>query len=339
MDAGKTTLSERLLYAGGAIRHIGRVDDQDTCLDNHELERARGITIFSKQAMFGLGEKQFTLLDTPGHVDFSAEMERTLQVLDYAILIVSGADGVQGHTETLWKLLKRYEIPVFLFVNKMDQDGTDQERIMEELKRRLDDRCVDFHTDRTAPGFLEELAMCEEEMLEHYLETGNVEPEQIRTRIRERKVFPCYFGSALKDEDHTDSGLDDLLQGLQDYTVCPEYPDPFGARVYKISRDEQGQRLTWLKVTGGSLKVKDLLSGGEGEDGWEEKVNQIRLYQGARYETVGEAGAGTVCVVTGLTKTRPGEGLGAEEHFSVPLLEPVLTCQIVLPGAAIPGRC
>ncbi len=338
VDAGKTTLSERLLYAGGAIRQIGRVDNGDTCLDNHELERARGITIFSKQAMFTLGEKRFTLLDTPGHVDFSAEMERTLQVLDYAVLIVSGADGVQGHTETLWKLLGRYEIPTFIFVNKMDQDGTDQERLMEELRHRLDDRCVDFHTDRSSEYFLENLAMCDEKVLEQYLETGDVEPEQIRELIQERKVFPCYFGSALKDKDRKNSGLDDFLWGLQEYMVCPKYGTLFGARVFKISRDEQGQRLTWLKVTGGTLKVKDLLTGGEGEDQWEEKVNQIRLYSGARYETAGEAEAGTVCAVTGLTKTRPGEGLGAEKSCSVPLLEPVLTCQILLPRGCDPRK-
>ena len=331
VDAGKTTLSERLLYAGGAIRQAGRVDNQDTFLDNHELERARGITIFSKQAMFILGEKQFTLLDTPGHVDFSAEMERTLQILDYAVLMVSGADGVQGHTRTLWKLLKRYGIPVFVFVNKMDQAGTDQERLMEELKQQLDDRCVNFHTDRSSVCFMENIAVCEEEVMEQYLETGTLEKEQICGLIRERKVFPCYFGSALKDADGTGSGLDDFLQGMEDYMRCPDYKEAFGARVYKISRDGQGQRLTWLKVTGGTLQVKALLSGGEGEDGWEEKVNQIRLYSGARYETAVEAEAGTVCAVTGLTKTRPGEGLGAERAFSIPVLEPVLNYEIRLP--------
>lgn len=338
VDAGKTTLSERLLYAGGAIRQTGRVDNRDTFLDNHELERARGITIFSKQAVFTLGEKQFTLLDTPGHVDFSAEMERTLQVLDYAVLIVSGADGVQGHTETLWKLLRQYEIPVFLFVNKMDQAGTDQERLMEELKQHLDDRCVDFHTDRSSVCFMENVAMCEEEALEQYLETGKVEEAQIRRLIRERKLFPCYFGSALKDGAGTGSGLSDFLQGMEEYMTCPKYGSTFGARVYKISRDEQGQRLTWLKVTGGTLKVKDLLSGGEGEEGWEEKVNQIRLYSGPRYEAAEEAEAGTVCAVTGLTRTRPGEGLGAERAFSVPILEPVLTYEIRLPAGCDPRQ-
>lgn len=338
VDAGKTTLSERLLYAGGTIRQTGRVDNRDTFLDHHELERARGITIFSKQAMFTLGEKQFTLLDTPGHVDFSAEMERTLQVLDYAVLIVSGADGVQGHTETLWKLLERYGVPVFLFVNKMDQAGADQEFLMEELRHRLDDRCVDFHTDRSSVCFMEHIAMCEEQMLERYLETGKVETEEICRLIRERKVFPCYFGSALKDEDGTGSGLDDFVQGMEDYMCCPEYKDIFGARVYKISRDEQGQRLTWLKVTGGTLKVKDVLSGGQDGEHWEEKVNQIRLYSGTRYETVGKAEAGTVCAVTGLTKTCPGEGLGSERALSIPLLEPVLTYEIRLPKGCDPRQ-
>lgn len=338
VDAGKTTLSERLLYAGGTIRKKGRVDNKDTFLDNHELERARGITIFSKQASFTLGETRFTLLDTPGHVDFSAEMERTLQVLDYAVLIVSGADGVQGHTETLWKLLRRYEIPVFLFVNKMDQEGTDQARLMEELKQRLDDRCVDFHTDRSSAAFLEDIAVCAEEVLEQYVETGTVETEQIQELIRNRQVFPCYFGSALKDEDGTGSGLDDFLEGMEEYMLCPEYGSDFGARVYKISRDGQGQRLTWLKVTGGSLKVKDLLSGAEGGERREEKVNEIRLYSGARYETAKEAGAGTVCAVTGLTKTFPGEGLGAERALSVPVLEPVLTYEIRLPGGCDPRQ-
>ncbi len=338
VDAGKTTLSERLLYAGGAIRQAGRVDNQDTFLDNHELERARGITIFSKQAMFILGEKQFTLLDTPGHVDFSAEMERTLQILDYAVLMVSGADGVQGHTRTLWKLLKRYGIPVFVFVNKMDQAGTDQERLMEELKQQLDDRCVNFHTDRSSVCFMENIAVCEEEVMEQYLETGTLEKEQICGLIWERKVFPCYFGSALKDADGTGSGLDDFLQGMEDYMRCPDYKEAFGARVYKISRDGQGQRLTWLKVTGGTLQVKALLSGGEGEDSWEEKVNQIRLYSGARYETAVEAEAGTVCAVTGLTKTRPGEGLGAERAFSIPVLEPVLNYEIRLPEGCDPRQ-
>lgn len=338
VDAGKTTLSERLLYAGGTIRQIGRVDTKDTFLDHHELERARGITIFSKQAMFCLGEKLFTLLDTPGHVDFSAETERTLQVLDYAVLIISGADGVQGHTETLWKLLKRYEIPVFLFVNKMDQAGTDQKRLMEELKNRLDDRCVNFYTDRTSEDFMEHIAMCSEEALERYLDSGNVEPEQIQKMIAGREVFPCFFGSALKDEDGKGNGFDAFVQGMKAYMVSPSYRQDFGARVFKISRDEQGQRLTWLKVTGGSLKVKTLLSGGRKETDWEEKVNQIRIYSGIKYETAKEVQAGTICAVTGLTMTSPGEGLGAEQNIAVPLLEPVLTCRMLLPEECNPRQ-
>lgn len=319
VDAGKTTLSESILYLSGAIRKLGRVDNQDAFLDNYELERARGITIFSKQAVFSLGERQFTLLDTPGHVDFSAEMERTLQVLDYAVLIVSGSDGVQGHTETLWKLLKRYRIPTFVFVNKMDQNRTNQNRLMEELKVRLDDRCVDFCADRTSEAFLENVAVSDETVLEHYLESGEVPEDEIVRLIAERKIFPCYFGSALKIE-----GVRELLRGLEKDTVCPAYGDRFGAKVFKISRDEQGNRLTWLKVTGGALKVKDLLTEGE-------KVNQIRIYSGARYETVKEAEAGTICAVTGPAKTYPGQGLGAEEASDMPVLEPVLTYKIQLP--------
>ena len=325
VDAGKTTLSERILYQSGAIRKLGRVDNRDAFLDHYEMERARGITIFSKQAVFALGEKQFTLLDTPGHVDFSAEMERTLQILDYAVLIVSGADGVQGHTETLWKLLKRYGIPVFLFVNKMDQRGTDREALMEELKTRLDDRCVDFSGDRSAEEFLENVAVCREETLERYLAEGTVSREEIQSLIRERELFPCCFGSALKGD-----GVEELLLVMEQYMSCPQYGPAFGARVFKISRDEQGQRLTWLKVTGGLLTVKMSLSAG-GADGREEKVNQIRIYSGEKYETVKEAGAGTVCAVTGPTGTYTGEGLGAERSGSLPLLEPVLTFEIRLP--------
>lgn len=321
---------------------MGRVDNQDAFLDTHELEKARGITIFSKQAVFSLGDKRFALLDTPGHVDFSAEMERALQILDYAVLIVSGADGVQGHTETLWKLLKRYQVPVFLFVNKMDQNGTDRESLMAELKERLDDRCLDFNMDRTSEEFLENVAMSDEKVLEHYLEERDVPKEEIIRLIRERKVFPCYFGSALKLD-----GVEEFLQGLETYTVCPSYGDSFGAKVFKISRDEQGNRLTWLKVTGGSLKVKDLLTGGSPEvkealsgggeqEHWEEKINQIRVYSGAKFVMVNEAEAGMVCAVTGLTKTRPGEGLGEEENSDMPVLEPVLTYAIQLPRGCDP---
>ncbi len=331
VDAGKTTLSESILFLSGVIRKMGRVDNQNAFLDTHAMERARGITIFAKQAVFSFGEKSFTLLDTPGHVDFSAEMERTLQVLDYAVLIVSGADGVQGHTETLWKLLKRYQIPVFVFVNKMDQQGADPSKLLEELRSRLDDRCMDFGMDHKSEAFLENIAVSEEEMLERYLETGQIQEKEISRLIRERKIFPCYFGSALKAE-----GVEEFLRGLEVYTVCPLYAEEFGAKIFKISRDEQGNRLTWLKITGGVLKVKTTLSGGKVRDAWEEKVNQIRIYSGSRYEAVSEAEAGTVCAVTGLTKTSSGEGLGRERDSDMPVLEPILTYQIQLPPGCDP---
>lgn len=333
VDAGKTTLSESILYLSGSIRKMGRVDRQNTFLDTHELERARGITIFSKQAVFSLGNKRVTLLDTPGHVDFSAEMERTLQVLDYAVLIVSGADGVQGHTETLWKLLKRYEIPVFLFVNKMDQEGTDRGKLMQELRERLDDRCLDFGLDHTSEEFLEAIAVSDESVLERYLERGEVPEEEIIRLIKERSIFPCCFGSALRME-----GVEEFLREFERFTRCPVYGEDFGARIFKISRDEQGSRLTWMKVTGGSLKVKDLLRGNRGQETWEEKVNQIRIYSGAKYEAVGEAEAGTVCAVTGLTETSPGQGLGFENTLVMPILEPVLTYQIQLPRDCEPAQ-
>ena len=333
VDAGKTTLSECLLFKSGSIRKMGRVDQGDTLLDDHALERARGITIFSKQAVFALGDKRFTLLDTPGHVDFSSEMERTLQVLDYAVLIISGPDGVQGHTETLWKLLKRYEIPVFLFVNKMDQAGTDRERLMEELKTVLDDRCVDFGADRSSEEFLENVAVCEEEVLEHYLEQGTVTEEQIRRLIARRSIFPCYFGSALRE-----TGVEELMFDMEKYMEAPAYGADPAARVFKISRDAQGQRLTWVKVTGGCLRVKMPLFGGSGDDAWEEKADQIRIYSGPRYETVKEAGAGMVCALTGLTRTYPGEGIGKEEGSVLPVLEPVLTYRIGLPRDVDPRQ-
>ncbi len=331
VDAGKTTLSESILFLSGVIRKMGRVDNQNAFLDTHAMERARGITIFAKQAVFSFGEKSFTLLDTPGHVDFSAEMERTLQVLDYAVLIVSGADGVQGHTETLWKLLKRYQIPVFVFVNKMDQQGADPSKLLEELRSRLDDRCMDFGMDHKSEAFLENIAVSEEEMLERYLETGQIQEKEISRLIRERKIFPCYFGSALKAE-----GVEEFLRGLEVYTVCPLYAEEFGAKIFKISRDEQGNRMTWLKITGGVLRVKTTLSGGKVRDAWEEKVNQIRIYSGSRYEAVSEAEAGTVCAVTGLTKTSSGEGLGMERDSDMPVLEPILTYQIQLPPGCDP---
>lgn len=329
VDAGKTTLAESLLYRSGKLRKLGRVDHRNAYLDNHELERSRGITIFSKQAEFMLGERQIILLDTPGHVDFSAEMERTLQVLDYAILVISGSDGVQGHTRTLWRLLKRYQIPVFLFINKMDQEGTDAGSILKELQVRLDERCLDFSNAKDEL-FFENLALCDEDVLERYLVTGQVMHEEILTLIEDRKVFPCFFGSALKLE-----GVDEFLEGLKNHTECPWYPEEFGARVFKIARDEQGNRLTYLKITGGRLKVKDVLTGrnrdGTGSSGWEEKVDQIRIYSGSGYRTVPEAEAGAICAVTGLSATGAGEGLGIEPPSEIPLLEPVLTYRIILP--------
>ena len=319
VDAGKTTLAESILYLSGNIRKLGRVDHKDTFLDTYELERQRGITIFSKQAEVAWKEKKMTLLDTPGHVDFSAEMERTLQVLDYAVLVISGADGVQGHVQTLWKLLKRYEIPVFLFINKMDQNGTDKMALLEELQKRLDEKCIDFSKAQDRDSFQESLAVCEESMLEKYLEGELISEEEIRTAIKRRQVFPCYFGSALKME-----GIEEFLNGFVTLTIAKSYPEEFGAKVYKISRDKQGIRLTHLKITGGVLKVKALLK----ED---EKVDQIRIYSGTGYTTVQEIAAGSVCAVTGLQSTYCGEGLGMEEASLAPMLEPVLTYQILLP--------
>lgn len=322
VDAGKTTLAESLLYHTGAIRKMGRVDHQNAFLDTYELERARGITIFSKQAGFTLGDREVVLLDTPGHVDFSAEMERTLQILDYAVLIIGGTDGVQGHVETLWRLLRQYKIPVFLFINKMDQDGSDPAEILKELQGRLDEKCIDFTASQPQEEFMENLAMCDETILETYLEEGEISKEQVRELIARRKVFPCYFGSALKSQ-----GIREFLKGLETYTKVPDYPDTFGAKVYKISRDEKGSRLTHMKITGGSLKVKQVLSG---ED-WEEKADQIRIYSGAGFEAVKEAPAGSVCAVTGLTRTHAGQGLGIEQTSGEPLLIPVLNYEIQLP--------
>ena len=322
VDAGKTTLAESLLYHTGAIRKMGRVDHQNAFLDTYELERARGITIFSKQAGFTLGDREVVLLDTPGHVDFSAEMERTLQILDYAVLIIGGTDGVQGHVETLWRLLRQYKIPVFLFINKMDQDGANSAEILKELQGRLDEKCIDFTASQPQEEFMENLAMCDETVLETYLEEGEISEKQIRELIARRKVFPCYFGSALKSQ-----GIQAFLEGLETYTKVPDYPDTFGAKVYKISRDEKGSRLTHMKITGGSLKVKQVLSG---ED-WEEKADQIRIYSGAGFEAVKEVPAGAVCAVTGLTRTHAGQGLGIEQTSGEPLLIPVLNYEIQLP--------
>lgn len=299
---------------------MGRVDSRDTYLDTYEMERARGITIFSKQAVFCLGNFSVTLLDTPGHVDFSAEMERTLQVLDYAVLVISGADGVQGHTETLWRLLKRYGIPCFLFINKMDQNGTDRTALILQLQQRLDENCLDFGVSEE--NLWENLAMCGEELLEAYLEHGRIEKEEIRKLVLKRKVFPCFFGSALKGD-----GVEEFLEGLEELMEdCREEKQDFGARVYKISRDGQGNRLTHIKITGGCLRVKELLSGREPE-----KINQIRIYSGEKYEVTGEAKAGMICAVTGPVTTYPGQGIGTEKEAQVPLLEPVLTYQILLP--------
>lgn len=351
VDAGKTTLSEELLYLCGEIRKIGRVDHGDAFLDTYELEKERGITIFSKQALLKTENMEVTLLDTPGHVDFSAEMERTLQVLDYAILVINGMDGVQSHTMTLWRLLGRYQIPTFLFVNKMDQQGTDHDALLNDLKQHLHENCVDFgrtqDTDygmyELTPEQLENIAVCEEDILETYLETGIVEDRDIARLIVQRKIFPCYFGSALKEK-----GVKDFWNGAQKYTAEPKRPTEFGAKVFKIARDEQGNRLTYMKITGGSLKVKTLLSSNSNgqslpgrkaeEAAWEEKADQIRLYSGAKYELTSEAEAGTVCAVTGLTRTYPGEGLGIEQESELPILEPVLNYQIILPDDCDPHQ-
>ena len=330
VDAGKTTLSEGILYTCKAIRKLGRVDHQDAFLDTNTLERNRGITIFSKQAECTLGEFGMTFLDTPGHVDFSAEMERTLQVLDYAILVISGADGVQGHTETLWRLLSRYQIPVFLFINKMDQPGTDREALLAEVKEKLDANCVEFSTDQTDEEWKEQVAVCDEQVMEAYLEGEEISREQIRQMIRERKLFPCYFGSALKM-----TGVEEFLDDLKLRIRETSYPETFGAKIYKITRDNQGERLTHMKITGGTLKVKSVLSNGRpgetGESIWQEKVNQIRIYSGEKYTMVSEVKAGTVCAVTGLTATYPGQGLGSEQASDMPVLEPVLSYRIGLP--------
>lgn len=327
VDAGKTTLSEGMLYSVGSIRKMGRVDNGDAFLDTYELERKRGITIFSKQAVFSLGDWHITLLDTPGHVDFSAEMERTLQVLDYALLVISGADGVQGHTQTLWRLLKKYQIPVFLFINKMDQEGTDKNTLLEELKSKLEEGCIDF-TQEGSLDFYESLAVSDEDLLNYFLEHENIENKHISRMIKERKVFPCYFGSALKMQ-----GIEEFLEGMKAYIEPASYDTQFGARVFKISRDEQGNRLTHLKVTGGVLKVKSVLV----SEPKEEKVNQIRIYSGDKYQTVSEAEQGMICAVTGFTKTFPGQGLGKEEVEISPVLEPVLTYQVILPEGCSAG--
>ena len=324
VDAGKTTLSEGMLYLSGCINKLGRVDHKDAFLDHNSLERERGITIFSKQAVLPLPEVEITLMDTPGHVDFSAEMERTLQVLDYAILVISGTDGIQSHTETLWRLLRRYQIPTFVFVNKMDLAGSDKAALLAELQSRLSDRCIDMDApdDERAEAF----SLCDERLLERYLEDGALSDADLARVIAHRKAFPCRFGSALKLE-----GVEELLRDLSQLTQTPKYPTEFAARVYKIARDTQGTRLTYLKVTGGQLRVKSLLSGtGTGSD-WSEKADQLRIYSGAKYKQAEAVEAGSVCAVTGLEHTFPGQGLGAEAMAQNPVLEPVLTYRMDLP--------
>ena len=326
VDAGKTTLAESILYTTGQIRNLGRVDHGTTFLDTNEMEKKRGITIFSKQAEVVLQsdtkELPVTFVDTPGHVDFSGEMERTLQILDYAILVINGMDGIQGHVMTLWKLLKRYEIPVFLFVNKMDQTGTDREQLLMELQDRLSEHCIPFDIEQDEE-WLETLAICSESLMEQYLESGELSNEQICEAIAKRTIFPCFFGSALKMQ-----GVENLLESLVHWTKRKQYPKEFGARVFKITRDEKGTRLTHVKITGGSLKVKELIG--------EEKVDQLRFYSGVQFRTELEVSAGEVCAITGLEKTKVGQGLGKEVSLERPILTPVLTYQVMLPPSADP---
>lgn len=344
VDAGKTTLSEALLYATGNVRKLGRVDHGDAFLDTNTMERQRGITIFTEPAIITMPNLTLTLLDTPGHVDFSAEMERTLTVLDYAILVISGADGIQGHTETLWRLLKRYNVPTFIFVNKMDALAADRTKLLNQLKKRFSDGCIDFtgaHDDNAAlADVMEDIAMQSETAMESYLESGTIPDETIREMIADRALFPCFFGSALKMD-----GIDEFVAGFERYVREPEYDSEFGAHIYKVSHDAQGNRLTWLKVTGGEFKAKTMLSGtarvgtdlGESkidDDGmWHEKADQVRVYSGAKFTTVDSVVAGTVCAVTGLTRTFPGAGLGKESDGVNPVLQPVLTYTL------LPGEC
>lgn len=344
VDVGKTTLSEALLYTTGNVRKLGRVDHGDAFLDTNTMERQRGITIFTEPAIIATPNLTLTLLDTPGHVDFSAEMERTLTVLDYAILVISGADGIQGHTETLWRLLKRYNVPTFIFINKMDAPAADKTKLLNQLKKRFSDGCIDFtgaHDDNAAlADVMEDIAMQSETAMELYLESGTIQDETIREMIADRVLFPCFFGSALKMD-----GIDEFVAGFERYVREPEYDSEFGARIYKVSHDVQGNRLTWLKVTGGEFKAKTMLSGtarvgadlGESkidDDGmWHEKADQVRVYSGAKFTTVDSVVAGTVCAVTGLTRTFPGAGLGKEPDGVNPVLQPVLTYTL------LPGEC
>lgn len=331
VDAGKTTLSEALLYTAGQLKKLGRVDNKNAFLDSYELERRRGITIFSKQAVLKTQNMEITLLDTPGHVDFSSEAERTLQVQDYAILVISARDGVQPHTETLWRLLSRYDVPVFVFVNKMDLDGTDKNAVLAELKKRLSDNCVDFTASEEELS--ENAALCDEKLMEKYLEQGEISGEEISAAINERKIFPCWFGSALKLE-----GVAEFIEGLEKYTLKQYYGSEFGARVFKISRDPQGNRLTYMKITGGSLKARSVISysAKDGEKRLEEKANMLRIYSGEKFEPTDEVTAGGVCAVLGLSATYPGQGLGFEKDFFKPVLEPVLTYRVLLPAEISP---
>ena len=331
VDAGKTTLSEALLYTVGQLKKLGRVDNKNAFLDSYELERRRGITIFSKQAVLKTHNMEITLLDTPGHVDFSSEAERTLQVQDYAILVISARDGVQPHTETLWRLLSRYDVPVFVFVNKMDLDGADKNAVLAELKKRLSDNCVDFTVSEEELS--ENAALCDEKLMEKYLEQGEISGEEISAAIKERKIFPCWFGSALKLE-----GVAEFIEGLEKYTLKQYYGGEFGARVFKISRDLQGNRLTYMKITGGSLKARSVISysAKDGEKRLEEKANMLRIYSGEKFEPTDEVTAGGVCAVLGLSATYPGQGLGFEKDFFKPVLEPVLTYRVLLPAEISP---
>ena len=327
VDSGKTTLSEAMLYRAGVTRRLGRVDHKDAFLDTDALEKARGITIFSKQALLTAGDTDITLLDTPGHVDFSTETERTLQVLDYAVLVVSGTDGVQSHTETLWRLLRRYHVPTFVFVNKMDLPGMERQELLAQLNRRLGEGFVDFGAEQADRD--EALALCDENLMDRMLDAGQLQDADLIPAIARRHVFPCWFGAALKLE-----GVDALLDGLDRYTRPAPALEAFGAKVFKVSQDEQGARLTWLRVTGGELKVKAQLTGEADGEPWTEKANQLRLYSGAKYTLTEAIGPGQVCAVTGLTKARPGEGLGAERDSDLPVLEPVLSYQVLLPEGA-----
>ena len=331
VDAGKTTLSEALLYTVGQLKKLGRVDNKNAFLDNYELERRRGITIFSKQAVLKTQNIEITLLDTPGHVDFSSEAERTLQVQDYAILVISARDGVQPHTETLWRLLSRYDVPVFIFVNKMDLDGTDKNAVLAELKKHLSESCVDFTASEEELS--ENAALCDEKLMEKYLEHGEISAAEIAKVIKERKIFPCWFGSALKL-----NGVAEFIGGLEKYTLEQDYVSEFGARVFKIARDPQGNRLTYMKITGGSLKARSVISysAKDGEKRLEEKANMLRIYSGEKFEPTDEVTAGGVCAVLGLSATYPGQGLGFEKDFFKPMLEPVLTYRVLLPAEISP---